>query len=72
MPDFLWERFVEFESDFNGKNWEEFYQAVYTVKSEFPDAKLRDKPYIYVDINAMTSGYIFIDAQSGKVLYVHS
>lgn len=71
MPDFLLERFVSFEEDFNGKNWEEFYSAVYSLRQAYPDKRFRDRPLMYVDIENMTSGYLFIDCESDEVFYVH-
>ncbi len=72
IPDFLLERFVPFDAEFNGRNWEEFYSAVCHLKNAYPDHKFRDKPYLYVDLQNMTSGYLFLDAQSNEVFYVHN
>ncbi len=71
LADFLLERFVKFEQPFNGKNWEEFYQAVNLLKSRYPDRLFRDEPYIYVDLARNTSGYLFIDSQQGELFYVY-
>ena len=72
IPDFLLERFVRFEQDFNGKSWGEFYKAVATLKSEFPDKEFNDMPFVYLDLANKKNGYLFVERHSDELYYVHN
>jgi len=71
IPDFLLERFVSFDQDFNGKSWDELYASIAFLKSNYPDKKFDDVPFVYVDLANKKSGLIFIDRESEELFFVY-
>lgn len=72
LPAFLLERFVSFEQEFNGKSWAEVYEAIATLKSQYPNKKFNDQPYLYLDLENKRNGYLFMERESDELYYVHN
>jgi len=71
IPDFLLERFVKFDNDFNGKSWDELYASITYLKSHYPNNKFDDVPFVYIDLANKKSGLIFIDRGSEELFFVY-
>jgi hypothetical protein len=71
IPDFMLERLVAFQEPFNGKSWEDMYEAIATLKKNYPEGKFKAQPYIYIDLESKSNGFIFVDSDTEQLFYVY-
>lgn len=71
IPNIMLERLVSFAADFNGKNWNNLYEAMVELHSKYPDVVIDSVPYLYSDLKNKTSGILIIDQKSEKSYYIY-
>ncbi len=71
VPPAVLDRLVEFESEYKGKNWGDFYKATIALGQHYPGFVLTAAPRLYTDLEKETYGYLFIDESEGKAYYVY-
>lgn len=53
-----------------GAIWEDVYQAIYELKSKFPQEAFNHAPFKYVNFEDKTTGFIFVSEVSDDIFYV--
>lgn len=71
IPNIMLERLISFESDYNGKNWNNLYEAMVELHSQYPDVNLATAPYLYSDLEKKTSGFLIIDQETDNLYYIY-